>query len=165
MNGLELKLTRLRALLHAPKPLSLGQYLNLWSFQDGVLVGVNLDYSSVYEIEAENAFFYEPSRLDLFNIQARAFLNSLPPHAVLQFLVQIRRNDNDMLREYRQTALEGAADDWSRTIVQKKCEFIAGKFSQRRRCFLFTTSRTADGKAPMTWLLPIFRRPLKERVR
>ena len=169
MNGVELGLTNIRAALHGPKAPPLAQYLNLWSEQDGALVGVNLDYSTVYELEPENAFLMEPSRFELFNAQAGAFLNSLPPGAVLQFLVQIRKNDREMLRAYKAGALEGTdgaqdQDAWPRTIVEKKCEAIERKFTQRRRHFLFATSKPLDGKAPMTWLMPVFRRNLKERA-
>ena len=57
MNRTELRLTKLRDVLHAPKAPPLAQYLNLLSLENGVLIGVNLDFSSVYEIEPENAFF------------------------------------------------------------------------------------------------------------
>jgi hypothetical protein len=64
--------------------------------------------------------------------------------------------------EYRRNVLGSGADDLARLITDKKCEFIAGKFTQRRRYYLFVTSHPKDRKAPMTWLLPIYRKPLKE---
>jgi len=164
MNGVELGLTNVRAALHGPKAPPLAQYLNLWSAQDGALVGVNLDYSSVYELQLENAFLMEPSRFELFNAQAGAFLNSLPAGSVLQFLVQIRKNDQETLRAYKAAALQSLTDAWPRTIVEKKCEAMERKFTQRRRHFLFATSKPLNGKAPMTWLMPVFRRNLKDRA-
>jgi len=178
MNGVELGVTNVRTALHGPKAAPLAQYLNLWSVEDGVLAGVNLDYSTVYELEPENAFLMEPSRFELFNAQAGAFLNSLPPGAVLQFLVQIRKGDRETLRDYKAAALGGSGADahdasvkgagvldaWPRSIIEKKCEAMANKFTQRRRHFLFATSRPMGGKAPMTWLMPVFRRPLKDRA-
>jgi len=162
LNRVELGLTNMRHAIHGPRVAPLAQYLNLWSFQDGALVGVNLDFSTVYELEPENVFLMDPSKADLFVSQARAFLNSLPPGATLQFLVQVRKGDAETVAEYRRNVLSDASDELSRLVTDKKCEFIARKFIQRRRFYLFVTSRPEDHKAPMTWLLPIYRRPLKE---
>ena len=162
MNGIELGLTNMSGAIHGPRVAPLAQYLNLWSLCDGVLVGVNLDFSTAYELEPEDVFLMDPARTDLFGVQTRAFLNSLPPDMTLQFLVQIRAGDPETLAEYRRNVLGGGADELSRLITDKKCEFIQGKFTQRRRYYLFVTSHPAERKTPMTWLLPVFRRPLKE---
>jgi conjugal transfer ATP-binding protein TraC len=162
MNRVELGLTNLRSAMHGPRVASLPQYLNLWSLRDGVLAGVNLDFSTVYELELENVFLMDPSRADLFEAQARAFLNSLPSGATLQFLVQIRKGDPETVAEYRRNVLTDKCDDLSRLITDKKCAFIEGKFIQRRRYYLFATSHPQDRKTPATWLVPRFRRPLKE---
>jgi hypothetical protein len=162
MNGIELGLTNMRSALHGPKVAPLAQYLNLWSLCDGALVGVNMDFSTVYEMEPEDVFLMDPARTDLFGVQTRAFLNSLPPDVTLQFLVQIRAGDPETLAEYRRNVLGSNADDLSRLITDKKCEFIQGKFTQRRRYYLFVTSHPKDRKTPMTWLLPMYRKPLKE---
>jgi hypothetical protein len=162
MNGIELGLTRLRAALHGPRIAPLAQNLNLWSICDGVLVGVNMDFSTAYELEPEDVFLMDPARTDLFGVQTRAFLNSLPPDTTLQFVVQIRSGDPEMLAEYRRNVLGDATDALSRLITDKKCEFILGKFTQRRRYYLVATSHPQDRKTPMTWLLPFFRRSLKE---
>ncbi|MDE2141192.1 MAG: ATP-binding protein [Elusimicrobia bacterium] len=162
MNGVELGLTRFRAALHGPKIAPLAQYLNLWSLCDGVLVGVNMDFSTAYELEPEDVFLMDPSRTDLFGVQTRAFLNSLPPDVTLQFVVQIRSGDPEAVAAYRRNVLGPQTDGLSRLITDKKCEFIQGKFTQRRRYYLVATSHPMDRKTPMTWLLPFFRRPLKE---
>lgn len=162
MNSVELGLTNMRSALHGPKVAPLAQYLNLWSLCDGVVVGVNMDFSSVYELEPEDAFLMDPARIDLFGVQTRAFLNSLPPDVTLQFLVQIRAGDPETLAEYRRNVLGADPDALTRLITDKKCEFIQGKFTQRRRYYLFVTSHPTGRKAPMTWLLPKYRRPLKD---
>ncbi len=162
MNGVELGLTRFRAALEGPKVAPLAQYLNLWSLCDGVLVGVNTDFSTAYELEPEDVFLMDPARTDLFGVQTRAFLNSLPPDVTLQFVVQIRSGDPETVAAYRRNVLGPQTDGLSRLITDKKCEFIQGKFTQRRRYYLVATSRPKDRKTPMTWLLPFFRRPLKE---
>lgn len=162
MTRAELSLTKLREALHGPRLPPLAQFLNLWAFQDGALVGVNLDYSSAYEIEPENVFLMDPSRADAFVSQTRAVLNALPPGVTLQFVVQIRKGDPETLSDYRRHAAAEGADELSRLIVEKKCDFIGRKFTQRRRFFLFVTSHPQDRKTPMTWLLPVYRRPLKQ---
>lgn len=165
MNKVEIGLTRTRGLLHGPKAPPLAQHLNLWSLQDGALVGVNLDFSTVYEVEPENVFLMDPAKADLFATQARAFLNSLPPETTLQLVVQVRQGDARAVEEYRRNVLGGSPDELSRLIVDKKTRFIEGKFVQRRRFLLYLTSRPKDRKAPMTWLLPVYRKPLGERAR
>ncbi|MDE2292334.1 MAG: hypothetical protein KGL53_09650, partial [Elusimicrobia bacterium] len=162
MNRIELGLTRMRAASRGPQSAPLAQHLNLWSLRDGVLVGVNLDFSSVYELEPEDAALMDPARAGLFAVQSESFLNSLPPDATLQFLVRVRKGDPEAVEAYRRHALEGGGDALARTIVEKKCAFLSGKFTQRRRAYLFVTSHPAGRKTPMTWLLPAFRRPLKE---
>jgi len=164
MNRVELGLTNARAAMHGPRVPPLAQFLNLWSLADGALVGVNLDFSTVYELEPQDVFLMDPARVDLFGAQSRALLNSLPAGLTLQFLVQIRSGDPECLDEYRRNVL-GGADELTRLITDKKTQFIAGKFSQKRRYFLFVTSHPTDRKAPMTWLMPIYRRPLRETTR
>lgn len=162
MNGVELGLTNLRSLLHGPKAAPLAQHLNLWSLRDGALVGVNLDFSTAYEVEPENVFLMDPAKVDLFDAQARSFLNSLPPDITLQFLVQIREGDAETVGEYRRNVLGSSPDKLTRLITDKKTEFIESKFVQRRRFFLFVTSHPKSRKTPMTWLLPTYPRPLRE---
>jgi conjugal transfer ATP-binding protein TraC len=164
MNRVELGLTNLRSTMHGPRVPPLAQFLNLWSMSGAALVGVNLDFSTVYELEPQDVFLMDPSRIDLFGAQSRALLNSLPPGLTLQFLVQIRSGDPESIREYRENVLKDA-DDLAHLITDKKTQFISGKFTQRRRYFMFVTSHPKDRKAPMTWLMPIYRKPLRETAR
>jgi hypothetical protein len=165
MNGVELGLTNMRSAMHGPKTAPLAQYLNLWSLSDGALVGVNLDFSTVYELAPENVFLMDPSKLDLFVRQAQGFLNSLPPGATLQFVVQTRRGDPEAIQEYRRNVLTDASDELTKLITDKKTQFLEGKFTQRRRCLLFVTSHPKGRKAALTWLLPVYRRPFKETTK
>ncbi len=162
MNRIELGLTNLRSALHGPKVPPLAQFLNLWSLCGDTLVGVNLDFSSVYELECDNVFLMDPSRQDLFASQSRSLLNALPPDVTLQFLVRIRKGDPEALNEHRRTVLGPGTEAFSRTIIEKKCEFIEGKFIQRRRYYLFVTSHPQGRKAPMTFILPAYNRPWRE---
>lgn len=163
MNRIELSLTNLRSILHSPKTLPLAQYLNLWSLHENVLVGVNLDFSTVYELEPQDAALMEPGRLELFASQARTFLNGLPQDVTLQFVVQIRLGDPESVADYRRI-LGSSRDELSRLIVDKKCEFIEKKFTQRRRYLLFVTSHPKGRKTPMTWLFPVYRGSLKQNT-
>ena len=165
MNGIEMGLTNLRSAMHGPKVAPLAQYLNLWSLRDGALVGVNLDFSTVYELQPENVFLMDPSKLDLFGSQTQAFLNSLPPGVTLQFVVQVRTGDPDAIREYRRNVLSDSSDDLTRLITDKKTQFLEGKFTQRRRCLLFVTSHPRSRKAGLTWLLPVYRKPFRETTK
>ena len=165
MNRTELRLTKLRNALHAPRVPSLAQYLNLLGLQDGVLTGVNLDMSSVHEIEPPSSTLMDPSRFELFNLQLRSLLNSLPPEVTLQFVVQIRQNDPAAVKAFKEEALKDGASKLARLIVGKKCEAIEKKFIQRRRYLLFATSRPKDGKIPMTSIFPIYQKPLKETLK
>ena len=162
MNRFELGLTRARNLLHGPKVPPLAQFLNLWSLCDGVLVGVNLDMSSIYELECDNVFLMDPARQDAFAGQARSFLNALPADVTLQFLVQIRQGDSAALKEHQAAVLRGDSDELSRLIIERKCDFMRAKFLQRRRHFLFLTSHPAGRRTPMTHILPTFSRPWRE---
>ncbi|MBI4060989.1 MAG: ATP-binding protein [Elusimicrobia bacterium] len=165
MNGVELGLTRLRAAMHDPKATPLPQFLNLWRFCGDALAGVNMDFSSVYELDCENVFLMEPGRQELFTAQSRSLLNSLPPDSTLQFVVQVRRGDPGALSAHRQEALADNTDDFGRLIIEKKCGFIAGKFTQRRRYLLYVTSHPRDRKAPMTFIVPRFQPNWRDNLR
>ncbi len=165
MNRIELGVTTVRRAFHGPKVPPLAQFLNLWSIGDGTLVGVDLSLSSVYELSLEDVRLAEPSRQDHYEAQARAFLNALPPEAVIQFIVQVRRGDPEAITEYRGGASGAHADALSRLVVEKKCEALSRKFLQRRRVLMFVTSRPKDGLVPVSPLIPRFRRPLSERAR
>jgi len=162
MNGIELGLTRARSAIHGPRVPPLAQFLNLWSLAGDVLVGVNLDYSSVYELDCGNVFLMDPGRQDLFSAQSRSLLNALPPDVTLQFLVRVRKGDAAAIREHKRTILSQNPSEFSRTIVERKCSFIEGKFVQSRRFFLFVTSHPQGRKAPLSYILPTFNRPWRE---
>lgn len=162
MNGIELGLTRAKAALHGPRVPPLAQFLNLWSLTGDALVGVNLDYSSVYELDCGNVFLMDPGRQDLFSAQIRSFLNAIPPDVTLQFLVRVRKGDEAAIREHKRTILSQNPSAFSRTIVEKKCAFIDGKFVQNRRFYLFVTSHPQGRKAPLSYILPTFNRPWRK---
>jgi conjugal transfer ATP-binding protein TraC len=165
LNKIELGLTNFRQALHGPKLPPLAQFVNLWSLHEGVLVGVDLSFSSAYELEPESLRLVDPSRADLFETQARAFLNALPPGATLQFVVQVREGDAETLKAFRETNFRPGMDELSRLVLEKKCEALGRKFLQRRRILLFVTSLPTDGLVPMSPLVPRFRRPLGKIAR
>ena len=115
-------LTTLRQAIHGPKVPPLAQFLNLWSLGDGVLVGVDLSMSSAYELELDSLRLADPARADLFETQARAFLNALPADVTLQFVVQVRKGDPDAIRAFRRSNAHPDADALSRLVIEKKCE-------------------------------------------
>lgn len=161
MNRVELGVTRLRELLHGPKAAPLAQSLNLWSLADGMLVGVNLDFSTVFELEPADISLMDPERLGVFGTQAASFLNVLPPDSTLQFVVQVRGGDTQAIDEYRREMTE-APDEVSQLLVEKKCAHLEGKFIQKRRLFVVVSSRTEG--APQAPLLPIYRKPWREAL-
>ncbi len=162
MNRIELKLTKLRNVLHAPKVPSLAQYLNLLAIEEGVLIGVDLEFSSVYEVEPISVELMDPPALELFSSRMQTLLNSLPPETAVQFIVQIRHGDPDAIQKFRKETLKNNPDELSRLILNKKCEALQNKFIQRRRHLLFATTKPKDGKLPMTSILPVYWRPAKE---
>src|SRR3989344_2170969 len=100
----------LRQAIHGPKVPPLAQFLNLWSLGDGVLVGVDLSMSSAYELELASLRLADPARADLFETQARAFLNALPADVTLQFVVQVRKGDPETIRAFREANLRPDTD-------------------------------------------------------
>ncbi|MBI5247560.1 MAG: ATP-binding protein [Elusimicrobia bacterium] len=162
MNRVELGLTALRQAIHGPKVPPLAQFLNLWSLGDGVLIGVDLSMSSAHELELDSLRLADPARTDLFETQARAFLNALPADATLQFVVQVRKGDPDAIGAFRGSNAHPDADALSRLVIEKKSEALERKFLQRRRCLLFVTSHPKDGLVPISPIIPRFKRPLRQ---
>ncbi|MDE2491539.1 MAG: ATP-binding protein [Elusimicrobia bacterium] len=157
MNRIELTLTKARRTIHAPKTAKVAEFLNLWSLRDGVVLGVDLSLSSAYELEIEDLRLADPARADLFEAQARSFLNALPAETTVQFIVQVRRGDTETIREFREANTYEGQDDLSRLLIERKCAEFEGKFLQRRRYFLYVTSRPKGGAVPVSPLIPRFK--------
>ncbi|MFH2201792.1 MAG: ATP-binding protein [Elusimicrobiota bacterium] len=165
MNRIEMGLTKVRDMAHGPKTSPLAQFLNLWSMCDGVLVGVNLDFTSVHELEPASLFLMDTDAMDKFVSCSQTLLNALPADCTLQFVVRIRSGDPDALDEFRREMKSGGQNELSRLLTDKKCEFIDSKFTQRRRYYLYITSRPKGRKVPVAPLLPAFRKPWREVTR
>ncbi|MDD5657587.1 MAG: ATP-binding protein, partial [Elusimicrobia bacterium] len=112
-----------------------------------------------------NVFLMDPAKADLFGGQVQAFLNSLPPGATLQFVVQIRAGSPDAISQYRRNVLTESSDDLCRLITDKKTQFLEGKFTQHRRYLLFVTSHPRGRKSPLSWLVAAYRKPLRDTAK
>jgi len=165
MNRMEMGLTRLRQLLHGPKTPPLAQFLNLWSLADGVLVGVNLDFSTVFELDPAPVDLMDSARLDAFVRQSQALLNALPADCTIQFVVKVRSGDPEALADFRREMSGETRDALSSLLLEKKCAFFDSKFIQRRRYYVYVTSRAPGRTVPVAPLLPGFRKPWREVTR
>ena len=141
--------SRIKDLLRADRERPVPAYLNLWAVCDGVLVGVDLQLSAVFECTGVDTLLMSPEQAALFHEQLRAALQGVPVNATVQLLVQVRRSDRyrpdaEVIRRYRRCV--GAADPLSRYIVDRKVEHFLEQQPYRRRTFLTVTAHppTAD---------------------
>jgi len=165
MNSVELGITSLRRIAAKPAVSSLAQYLNLWSFCDGYLIGVNFDFSTVWELEPQSVSLMDSETAEHFMEQVRALLNGLPSGVTLQFVVQGRRGTRESIEAFRKEVEPTEEDTLARLIVDKKCAALRDKFTQRRRVFLYLTTHPAEGKAPSAPMLPRFDKPWQAATR
>lgn len=112
--------------------------LNLWAVEDEAVIGLDLQFSFVYEIVGPDLLHKPESELADFSQSIKNFLHSLPENIALQFVVQCRSGDPKKIADYEKTV--SSTEAIARLIVDAKKKHLSSVFLQRRRTFMFLTT-------------------------
>lgn len=119
--------------------------LNLWAIEEEVLIGLDLQFTSLFEIITPDLDHKIESEQRAFFQMAKNFLHALPENMTLQFLVQGRIGDNAAIDAYQNLILPTSDrprewDEIARYIVDAKVQHLKSSFQQKRRFYLFVTT-------------------------
>jgi hypothetical protein len=118
---------------------------NLWAVEDDAAIGLDLSFSSVYEIAAPDLTTKSDQEIAEYVQHTKNFLNTIPDDTVVQFLVQYRHGDDGLIGRYRDTIK--TADDIGGLVVAAKEEFLSTLFIQNRKYYMaITISAAGRGK-------------------
>ncbi len=89
------------------KEISLSSKLPYWSFQDGVIVGVDGSYTAGFKLEGLDVRCWTDDELNHQSLKVRAMLNALPQGVRLQFIVDVNNNFEGFIDEYSNMPAKG----------------------------------------------------------
>ncbi|MDI6640708.1 MAG: ATP-binding protein [Elusimicrobiota bacterium] len=116
----------------------LPNYLNLWSIEENVVIGVDLQMSYVYEIIGRDLLHMTEQELDVFFRQIQAFLHSVPDGYSVVFVIQRRTGDEKKLQQYSKNI--DTHDELTNFIVENKLTGFRVMNPSRTRYLFYITS-------------------------
>ncbi len=98
-------------------------YLNFWTIDEDIVVGVDLQISVVYEIVGSvDLNLMSEVELETFFTQIKTALHSLSENTTLQFLVVNTQYAEGVYSEYLKNI--NVSDEFARFIAEQKIEFF-----------------------------------------
>ncbi len=113
------------------------QYLNLWTVNEDILIGVDLQMTRCFEIEPQDITLKSDEEIPVFFEQLKNVLHSLPENTTLQFLVHNSQNVEKIYSEYINNTNQ--TDDLAKYIVEKKIEHLKSIKPSVRKYYMFLT--------------------------
>jgi len=113
------------------------QYLNLWTVNEDILIGVDLQMTYCFEIEPQDITLKSDEEIPVFFEQLKNVLHSLPENTTLQFLVHNSQNVEKIYSEYINNTNQ--TDDLAKYIVEKKIEHLKSIKPSVRKYYMFLT--------------------------
>jgi len=104
---------------------------NLWAVEDDAAIGLDLSFSSVYELTTPDLTTKSEAEIAEYVQHAKNFLNTAPDNTVVQFFVQYRHGDDGLIKRYRDTIK--TSDEIGELVVKAKEEFLSTLFIQNRK--------------------------------
>ncbi|MFH1367871.1 MAG: ATP-binding protein [Elusimicrobiota bacterium] len=131
-------LTKLKQLLYPNNTAPFHQLVNLWAIEDNCVIGVDGSVSVVYELSTlPDLIHFPPEETNGILQGISRSLLSLPNNTVLQFIVEGSFGNADIIKRYRDTVKVN--DNFSKTIVKDKVDFLFNVKSRKYRYFLYVT--------------------------
>lgn len=144
-------LLNIRNLIHRESRLPFMKQIDLYSVEDGILIGVTGAVGYGFKIAGRDILLESPEEIDSFENRAKKFLNSLPQGATLHFIVQVERGDEAILREYSESV---ACDDvFAKKLIQSRLESCCGNPFVKKEVFLYVVLHPF-GKKPRSSFIP-----------
>lgn len=134
--------TQIRNIIQAKPQIPFLSKINLWDFIDDVAVGVDLQISGGFELlgHPDNSLKDE-SEIESYLGAIARLLNHVPERTTVQFIVQGRKGDREILSEYSKSIKKSPGENkLAEVIFMEKEKFFKSKDIQKRRFFLFMTT-------------------------
>lgn len=113
------------------------QYLNLWTVNEDILIGVDLQMTCCFEVEPQDITLKSDEEIPVFFEQLKNVLHSLPENTTLQFLVHNSQNVEKIYSEYVNNTNQ--ADELAKYVVEKKIEHLKSIKPSVRKYYMFLT--------------------------
>lgn len=145
--------TTIKQLFYPQSQRPLQSYLNLWGIEDNILIGVDLQMSTVFELTGKNLLHLNENELENFYREVNNFLHSLPENATLTFVIQSRLNDEKLINQYLQNIRHARLDEISNTadrpnldkfIIAEKTKGFKESVPNRQRHLMYITTYASD---------------------
>ncbi len=96
--------------------------LNLWTIEDDVLIGVDLQFTRVFRLACPDALFYSEADTQQHATALGRLLDSLPPNSTAQFIARVRWDGGRRLDAF--ASAERPSGDMLRFILAERTEFL-----------------------------------------
>lgn len=144
-------LLNIRDLIQREARLPFMKQVDLYSVEDGILIGVTGAIGCGFKIAGKDILLESPEEIDNYESRARKFVNSLPQGVTLHFIVQVERGDEAVLREYSEAA--GCGDALAKKLIQSRLESCRRNPFVRKEVFLYVVLHPF-GKKPRSSFVP-----------
>lgn len=134
--------TLVKRLFHREEIPPFYSLLNLWAIEEGILIGLDLQFSAIFEMELPDPLHKgEPEEQAFFTAVQRA-LQGLPDNVTVQFLIRVRTGNDETIKRY--VSSTEAQTDVTRFIVDQKAEHFGKADLHRRHYYLFVTTHAEN---------------------
>lgn len=96
--------------------------LNLWAIEDGVLVGVDLQFTKVYRLTCPDTLFAGQAEVLQHAVALGRLIDALPPDCTAQLIASVRWDGGRRLEDY--AAEERPDDEAVRFVVSERIGFL-----------------------------------------
>ena len=133
----------IRGLLHPLRLTTIDSLLNLWTIEDDVLIGVDLQYTALFQLACPDIFFMSGQGKDQHAATIGRMLDALPEGAAAQLLVRVRYDDGSVVSSLRPAK---APDDHVLAALRVKREemLFQKKFRRVEHFLALTTLSKSD---------------------
>lgn len=144
-------LIKTRDLIQREKKPPFLKELDLYTVEDGILIGVTGALGCGYRIEAQDLLLKDEAEIDDYEKKTRKFLNAIPEGASLHFIVRTREGDDVLFREYHNSIqVKGTL---SQKFLESKIRAFMKDPILKREIFLFVITDPA-GRSKRNSYLP-----------
>ncbi len=130
--------TLMRDVLRPTREPSFHSLLNLWTIEDDILVGVDLQYTALFRLACPDALYYSEAESAQHTTALGRLLDSLPDNTTAQLLVQVRWDGGREIESY--AAAERPAGDMIRFMVDARLSLLRQKQFKRVTHYLAITT-------------------------
>jgi len=132
--------------------------LNLWSIEDGAVIGLDLQMSYIYEITPPDLLHKPDMEVESFFQLIRNAFHSVPENITIQFVVQSRENVSSIIEQYKETIQSQPSGTGSQeqnneqhevdlireAIVSDKINHLKNSYLHNKRYYLYLTTYPAN---------------------